>query len=395
MKDVILSVFQARSYPELAAIVRAVGPRVVDRWILLLKDRIPVADELTLQQLRNSLPRTLERLAVALESDRPAATRELMVESEEHGLDRLRNNYQLIDLLVEFDMLRPVLIEAVAAELKRDLDLVEFTALNIGVDLVSRRSVVAYVSRQTQLLTQASHMQSRFFAFLSHDIRGGLNAVLMNIDLLKLDLVDDPRFGPALEDLEAMRRSLLNTVAIMTRYMEAERLRAGAVQPKICRIDLSQVVADIDAQYRSAAAAKGIVLAHELDKGLELDSDQELISMILQNLVGNAIKYSSRGTVAIRASQQLPHGPWELSVSDQGPGIPQEKVNTLFEAYRRGDTHGQAGLGLGLSIVDHAAKLLGAKVKVDSTPGTGTTIHLQFTPKTGTASPSLDGKPSH
>ena len=301
MKDIILSVFQARAYPHLAATVRMTIPRVVESWVEVIKGRLPGADELTLKELSNSLPKTLERLALALESNSPAATRELMIESEEHGLDRLAHNYSLTELLVEFDLLRPLLIQEVAAQLARDLDLTEFTALNIGIDLVSRRSVIAFVTRQTQLLTHATNMQSRFFAFLSHDIRGGLNAVLMNIDLLKLDLLEDPKFSPALEDLESMRRSILDTVGVMTRYLDAERLRAGTVQPKLSTIDLPLLISDVVGQFRHAALSKGIVLSVDVAEAPAMESDRELITMILQNLVGNAIKYSKKGTVRISA----------------------------------------------------------------------------------------------
>jgi signal transduction histidine kinase len=276
---------------------------------------------------------------------------------------------------MEFDLLRPILILEVASHLKRDLNLAEFTALNIGIDLISRRSVITYVGRQQKLIMDAANMQSRLFAFLSHDIRGGLNAVLMNIDLLKIDLPEDARFSHAIEDLEAMRRSILDTVGIMGRFLDAERLRTGKVQPKIAELNLQQLIWDVTGQFRSAASSKGLFITEEIPPDFQFLSDRELITMILQNLVGNAIKYSTHGTVQIIARAQ-PNGATRISVSDEGPGITPEKVSTLFEVFKRGETHGQAGLGLGLSIVDYAARLLGATITVDSKPDKGTTFHI-------------------
>ena len=67
---------------------------------------------------------------------------------------------------------------------------------------------------------------------------------------------------------------------------------------------------------------------------------------------------------------------WVLSVSDQGPGIAPDRVQTLFHAFTRGETHGQPGVGLGLTIASHAALLLGSELKVESTLGQGTTFSL-------------------
>jgi signal transduction histidine kinase len=123
----------------------------------------------------------------------------------------------------------------------------------------------------------------------------------------------------------------------------------------------------------------------EIPSDATVTSDGELIRLILQNLIGNAVKYSTRGTVRVHAKQEEDGraGLWTVSVSDEGPGIATEHLNNIFEAFRRGAIHGQSGVGLGLAIAARAAKLLNAELTVESKVGTGSTFRLAFPPESG------------
>ena len=101
--------------------------------------------------------------------------------------------------------------------------------------------------------------------------------------------------------------------------------------------------------------------------------------MILQNLLSNAIKYTQQGGVRLSARPVDNNGGGCLvAVVDQGPGLPKERLSELFGTFTRGDTHGQPGVGLGLSIARQAADLLGAKLWAESEPGKGSTFYLQL-----------------
>jgi signal transduction histidine kinase len=109
-------------------------------------------------------------------------------------------------------------------------------------------------------------------------------------------------------------------------------------------------------------------------------SDVSLLTLVLHNLLGNAVKYSSTGKIQVAAC----HVPdrddicWVLSVSDQGPGIPPDNLSHLFNAFRRGDTFGKPGVGLGLSIASEATRLLGGKLEVESETGKGSVFRLML-----------------
>jgi signal transduction histidine kinase len=92
--------------------------------------------------------------------------------------------------------------------------------------------------------------------------------------------------------------------------------------------------------------------------------------------VGNAVKYSTRGIVRIGAKRRREDQHWVLSISDEGPGIAKEHLARIFDAFRRGDAHGQPGVGLGLAIASQAAKLLGAELTVESSVGVGSRFRL-------------------
>jgi signal transduction histidine kinase len=376
MKDLILHFFQAKSFPDLAAAVRARASIVLLRWENAAKEILPSADELTRAQLRNSLPDVLENLAAALASTKPSTARTLLEDGHEHGAVRFVQSYNLTELLIEFDVLRPILMEEAALHMKRDVTLGEVIALNMGVDLAARRSVLAFVEHQRAELRQAAEAHAKYLSFMSHDVRGGLNAILLTADVLHHQLADEPQFSEALSDVEMIKRNILDTVATMDRFLRAEQLRSGKVKPKVSDVDLKTIVHELGAQFRHQAIAKGLRIRIDGEQDGVIRTDRELLLTVLQNLVGNAIKYADHGEVTVAVKHDA--GGAEIAVRDQGPGMDPEQLERLFAPFVRGETHGQSGVGLGLFIARQAAEILGATLRADSKLGHGTTFHLRL-----------------
>jgi signal transduction histidine kinase len=376
MKDLILHFFQSKSFPELAGAVRARAATVLARWEMAVKEMLPSADELTRTELQNSLPETLENLAKALESSKPNPTRALMTESQEHGAVRFVQSYKLTELLIEFDILRPILMEETALYMKRDIALGEIIALNMGVDLSARRSVLCFVNYQKQELEAAANAHAKYLAFMSHDMRGGLNAILLSAEVLHHELTGHPQFAEALSDVNTIKRNIMETVGTMDRFLRAEQLRSGKVVAKRLPVDAAQLASELASQHKHQAAAKGLRIAVESADGAPVETDRELVATILQNLIGNAVKYGGGDEIKILIT---PDGKGKtIAVSDKGPGIPQDRLEQLFAPFVRGHTQGQAGVGLGLFIARQAAEILGAKLWAESEVGRGTTFFLQL-----------------
>jgi signal transduction histidine kinase len=147
---------------------------------------------------------------------------------------------------------------------------------------------------------------------------------------------------------------------------------------KLGPVRLRPLVAEVLAQESRRAVEKGLVLENAVPDHVAAHSDRELLTLVLQNLLGNAVKYSRSGTVRVSATEH--ELGWKVAVSDQGPGIPPERRDALFQAFSRGETHGEPGVGLGLTIASQAARLLGSDLSVESTVGVGTTFTFTAPP---------------
>jgi signal transduction histidine kinase len=376
MKNRTMDLLKYQPFPALAQAVRAATPVVMERWQTAVRDTLPNASELTRNQLRNDLPRILAMVADALEADEPKATKALMDEAVTHGEVRYDQNFNIGDVLIEYSLLRRMLSEEVLRQLDREMELEELSALNLGIDVAVRRGVVSFAAEQRNELQAVVEAQTKYLSFLSHDLRGGLNGVLLMIEVLRRDLVKEPKFSESLEDLDVMRRSILETVSTMDRFLHAERFRKGKVQVRPAQIDVKRLVNEVATHFAYQAKDKNLKVVQDVADGAVIVSDKELVSVILQNLVANAVKYQQQGEVRVKAARCENDG-CLISVIDQGPGIAPEKLEQLFTPFARGETHGQPGTGLGLSIARQAADLLKAKLWAESKEG-GSTFHLQL-----------------
>ena len=379
MDQALLDALMTRSFSELAAGVRAAVRPLVPRWVEQVKRTFPAADELTFAQVRDDLPTVLEHMAQALEADRSAPTERLLEITPKHGEVRFHQSFNVDQLIGEHQVLRPLLVEEVTAALGRPMDTDESVALHAALDVVIRQSTTTFVDHQTAQLKAATEAQSKYLSFLSHDLRGGLNGVFLMIEVLRRELVKEPKFAESLEDLEMMRRSIFETIGTMDRFLHAERFRKGKVQVKPGRVDLGHLIAELSTQFAYQAKDKKLDLQVDRSQPCKAFTDRELVSMILQNLMSNAVKYTTRGAVRVATRSGNADGDGcTIVVTDEGAGIPREKLDGLFAPFARGDTHGQPGVGLGLSIARQAADLLGAKLWAESEVGRGSAFYLRL-----------------
>lgn len=373
----LLNLLAGRAFPELAAALRAGRDTIIAQWEGICRDAIPRADELSEPQLRDDAPKVLDHVADALESDQARFTDDLVEVTAAHGIVRFQQNFNIGELLLEYNLLRAAAIDYVSRRLGRAPDVAEQIAFNAAIDVMLRRAVQAYVEYQSSELKAATEAQSKYLSFLSHDLRGGLNGVFLMIEVLRRELANEPRLAETVKDLDVMRRSLLETVATMDRFLYAERFRKGKVQLRPATIRVNTLLEDTAAHFIYQAKDKGLELTIDAPPSCTVTSDRELLTIILQNLVSNAVKYTEKGGVRV-AARSVAEGGCEISVSDQGPGISPERLSGLFGEFTRGDTHGQPGVGLGLSIARKAADYLGASLWAESEPGQGSTFHVKL-----------------
>lgn len=374
----VQDVLETYSFQQLAVALRERLDKIIARWEVMIREILPTADKLTYLQLRDHLPLTLSKMAAALESTTALETRNLITQTTDHGELRFHQGYNVEELIIEYRLLRRIIIEEVESELGRRTSMDEDIALSMGIDTVLQQGVVALVAHQRKLLQAASQAEAKYLSFLSHDLRNNLNAVTLLLQVFRMELKDQPQFQESLNDVDAAQKAIEGTIDGMNRILCADRLQHGTAEPKIERVDLHLLAHEIVRTVIPQAEKKGVRISVTIAPGLTLATDREWTKLVLQNLVGNAVKYSEKGTITVSGAvdgTKAPHE-WSLSVADEGPGIAADQQSRIFEAFQRGDTHGQGGVGLGLAIASQAAQLLGGKLHVTSQVGVGSEFQL-------------------
>jgi signal transduction histidine kinase len=367
-------------FTEVANVIRLAADRITVAWDAAVRQAMPQMRHLTFDQLKDSTPEILQAIATALASEDPQEIRGLVSSAPAQGLSRLRLNFDVVEVMQEDRLLRAITVQQVEASLGRRMDVAESAALHAAIDVMLQRSVIALVDEQKSQLRAAAEAELKFLSFLSHD----LNNNLFNISLLMsshaMDLKSTGQFSEAQDSLRLAQKSIDDTVAGMQKMLDHERLRMSAKDPTHKAVDLHELASEVAWHFNFKATEKGVaIIVNVLPKTI-VESDAELIALVLQNLVGNAVKYSSRGTIRIGSDESPPVDRRAIWVTDEGPGIAPDKIQHIFDAFRRGEVHGQQGVGLGLAIASQGAKLLGAELSVASELNVGSSFHLIFPP---------------
>ena len=365
-----------RPFPEVATALRSAAAQITVAWDAAVRKAMPQMQGLTIEELKDSTPEILVAIADALGSDDPAMIHDLVSRAPKQGLSRLELKFDVVEVMQEDRLLRAITVQHVEEALDRRMGVLESAALHAAIDVMLQRSVIALVDKQKLQLRAAAETELKFLSFLSHDLNNNLGSVTLSLQSLAMDLKDTSGFDEAKSSLALAQKSINDTVSGMRRMLNHERLRNSVKGPTFSSVDLYVVAMNVAGQFSREADAKGTRLSVEVRPGTMAVSDGEMLSVVLQNLVGNGVKYTGGGMVSIGSEVDAKSGLRVLWVSDDGPGIAPEKMGHIFEAFRRGEVHGQHGVGLGLAIASQAAKLLGAELTVESELGMGSTFRL-------------------
>ena len=217
--------------------------------------------------------------------------------------------------------------------------------------------------------------KSRFLATASHDLRQPLHSLtLLNKALLKQ--IKQPE---AQKMLTMQGESLFGMARLLNSLLDISKLESGTVEVQVCDVELRPMLEQICTEFEAQAYDKGLDLSIEVDSELFVQADPGLLSQLLHNLLSNAIRYTKNGFVKLSAKQQ--NQCVNIAVSDSGIGIPAEQLEHIFDEFHQVDRNPQqhhGGLGLGLSIVQRIAILLGSEIKVVSKVDKGSTFSISL-----------------
>jgi len=214
---------------------------------------------------------------------------------------------------------------------------------------------------------------------MSHELRTPLNAILgyteLLVDGIYGDLPDRPRGV-----LERVRENGSNLLALINDVLDLAKIEAGQLTLSLEPYQIAPLIRDMVDAMRPLAQGKGLSLIATVPDDMPTGyGDGRRLRQVLVNLVGNAIKFTDAGEVEI--SVAAADGRWDVTVRDTGPGIAPEDQEKIFEEFQQVDnssTRRKTGTGLGLAISRQIVKMHGGHLSVVSTPGRGSTFHVDI-----------------
>ncbi|HUK90360.1 MAG TPA: PAS domain S-box protein [Blastocatellia bacterium] len=254
----------------------------------------------------------------------------------------------------------------------------------ISRDVTERVRQERELQRAKEAAEAASRAKSDFLAKVSHEIRTPMNGIIGMTELaLDTGLTADQQ-----EYLQAVKVCSNNLLTLINDILDFSKIEAGKITLEAMEFELRDNVAAVIKLLAVRADQKGLILESQIPPDIPdlLIGDSLRLGQILLNLIGNAIKFTSRGAVKLAITldnkdRDLAAGAITLhfSVTDTGIGIPVEKQSQVFEAFAQADdstTRRYGGTGLGLAICSKLVEMMGGSLWLDSTPGAGSVFHF-------------------
>jgi len=264
-----------------------------------------------------------------------------------------------------------------------DIEFIRLLARWAG-SFIERQNDLQQLEAARLAAESANRAKSSFLANMSHEIRTPMNGVIGMTDLLLATALDDEQRDCA----ETVRHSAASLLGLIEDILDFSKIEAGKLRLENLPFSLSAVIHDVVTLLGHAAEQKGLVLDTLTGQPPPdlLQGDAGRLRQILINLLGNAIKFTERGTVTLHIDWQagadgMAGGRLHCAVSDTGIGMPPDVVAKLFTAFYQGDasiTRQFGGTGLGLSICKRLVELMGGDISVSSQPGQGSIFRFSL-----------------
>lgn len=251
------------------------------------------------------------------------------------------------------------------------------TMINILSAAVESYQNEEQLRKAKEMAEQASRAKERFLSTMSHEIRTPMNAIIGMANLL----IEEKPQKEQLDNLKSLKYAAENLLSLLNDILDFSKIEAGKIELIKASFDIEELTRGIHSTFLQMARNKGLELSYSIDPKLptNLIGDRVRLNQILTNLVGNAIKFTEKGSVniAIDCHEIIGHtARASFSVTDTGIGIPSEKLTDIFneftQAHEKVGTF--SGTGLGLAISKRLVELMGGTIDIQSKVGEGSTF---------------------
>jgi len=261
---------------------------------------------------------------------------------------------------------------------ERQIELLKTFADQAVIAIENTRLFNEIVQKGRELEIASQH-KSQFVANMSHELRTPLAAILGYAELMQEGFYE-PLGQKSLDALARVHSNGKHLLGLINTVLDIAKIESGQFTLNMAEYALESVVETVRSATESLAQNKKLALKTEVAKSLPIGpGDEQRLTQVLLNLVGNAIKFTDIGEVCVTA--KAVNGHFSVSVADTGPGIPEQEQKRIFEQFHQIDsslTKAKGGTGLGLAIAKQIVEMHGGRIWVESTVGKGSTFQMEI-----------------
>jgi signal transduction histidine kinase len=349
----------------LASLILDKGDVLLTAWRREVR-KLPGAADLDAPTINDEVPQLLESLAKELISGSEEPDALISATSAEHGLLRWQAGFDITEVVAEYNILR-CCVQDLAETNGVSLSSKAGRIVNTVFDEAVGRAVKAF---QTMMTIELRHRHEEHIAFLLHDLRTPLEALSLATTLLNRTIQPDVR-SPMMDSALSVLRGNIDLLDDRVRtVLQSAKGIGRSYQPQFTMLHLHEQVERLTRDLAPIAEVEGTRIINDVPRDLEIYSERRLMAQILQNLLSNALKFTSHGTITVAAGKEE-NGTVTCSISDSGKGIANDMIDRIFERFETVGLPEHRGIGLGLAIVKEIVELHRGEINVQSELGKG------------------------